>query len=287
MAEGKVFVVVGGVVHEAIPSNLARDAIDSSHEWKGSVGDRELEVLVVEPEPPGPAVSILLPTYNYGHRIEGMLKSLEEQSFKSFEVIVVDDGSTDKTVETVIPWVEKGLVDRLILHGQNLGAAAAINTAAQLAQGRFVTWVSADNTMTADWLEDLVGAMKKDRKCGVAYAQYDRFNDAGPQPGVWGKAYDPERLVNDQNCYIGPAFLVRSSVWEAVGPLRGKNSCDYDHWLRAEEACWALGFSFAQLPKVLCHYYSGAERATVARKADYDAGHWQAEAKRRRGLVTA
>lgn len=282
----KIFVIVEGEVYEASPSAVPRDEISAAHEWCGVVGGTEVELLLTQEGPPRPAVSVILPTFNYGHRIEAMLESLEAQSFKDFELIVVDDGSTDKTVEALLPWVDRGFVDRLVMHGSNRGAAEAINTGAQLAQGKHWTWVSADNTMTPDWLEVLVGRMANP-KCGVAYAQYDRFNDEGQQKGVWGKPYSPDALISDQNCYIGPAFLVRAKVWQETGPLRGKNSCDYDHWLRIEETCWRHGMNFQYVPQVLCHYYAGQERATVARRADYDAHHWQAEAKKRRNVVPA
>jgi hypothetical protein len=126
---------------------------------------------------------------------------------------------------------------------------------------------------------------------GVAYANYDRFDDSGrttrgpswgDPPGTWGMPYDPDRLLGDLNCYVGPAFLVRADVWRETGELRGRNSCDYDHWLRIEETCRRRGLRWVYHKGVLCHYYSGNERATVARKHEYDADRWQREARERR-----
>lgn len=228
----------------------------------------------------GPLVSILLPNYNYAHRIERMIASIRAQSVSDYELIVVDDGSSDDSIAKIRSLL--GTKDRLLLHGKNQGAAAAINTAAEAATGRFMTWVSSDNEMTPNWLERLLGAMRPD--VGVTYANYDRFNDEGKQPGTWGKPYVQGALVHDQNCFIGPAFLVRSEVWRETGGLRGKNSCDYDHWLRIEETCMRRSLTFAYLTEILCHYYAGAERSTVARRQDYDANVWQAEAKKRRGI---
>jgi hypothetical protein len=151
-----------------------------------------------------------------------------------------------------------------------------------------MTWVSADNEMTADWLETLLDVLKAHRDAGVAYANYDRFNGPHYDSAIaaartWGKPYDPARLLSDQNCFIGPAFLVRAEVWRAVGELRGKISCDYDHWLRIEEECQRRGLTFRYHGSVLCHYYAGDERITVTRKHEYDATRWQAEARQRRG----
>jgi len=238
-----------------------------------------LHLKLKEPQP-DPLVSILLPTFDYAHRIEAMLSSLEEQTYANLELIVVDDGSSDCTIKTVQPWLGR-LVTKFLVHGRNRGAAAAINTAAEHARGDLITWVSADNVMTPNWLAELVESMS-DPTVGVVYANYDRFNDQGPQQGTWGKPYDPSRLLADENCFIGPAFAVRAEVWKETGELRGRNSCDYDHWLRIEETCQRRGLRFEYLPEVLCHYYSGNERATVTRSNEYDAHVWQAEAKKRR-----
>jgi len=80
---------------------------------------------------------------------------------------------------------------------------------------------------------------------------------------------------------------VRRDVWEAVGDLRGRNSCDYDHWLRIEEECGKRGLAFKYLPQILCHYYAGDERTTVTRRNEYDAPRWQAEARARRAALVS
>jgi glycosyltransferase involved in cell wall biosynthesis len=270
---------------------LARELVAAIEAWR----PRWTATAVPQGEPEGeavhagPLVSILLPTYNYAHRIEKMIASIRAQLVKDVELIVVDDGSTDDTIVRVRPLLGPG--DRLILHGKNRGAAAAINTASRTATGLFMTWVSADNEMDPKWLEILLGVLS-DPAVGVAYANYDRFSGACYDPATqdsraWGKPYDPSRLINDQNCFVGPAFLVRAEIWRETGELRGKNSCDYDHWLRIEETCMRQGVSFVYHPAILCHYYGGDERATVARRQDYDANVWQAEARKRRGIETA
>ena len=273
--------VEGFAPHSDVPG-VIKDRLDGHYGWNVSVEAHEEPVEDVEVED-SPLVSVLLPNYNFGHRVDRMLRSIRAQTITNYELIVVDDGSDDDSIDRVRPFLGPG--DRLLVHPSNLGAAEAINTAARVATGRFMTWVSSDNEMAPDWLEKLLAAFTPD--VGVVYANYDRFNDEGPQQGTWGKPYDPSRLVNDQNCFIGPAFVVRAEVWRATGELRGKNSCDYDHWLRIEETCIRQGFRFVYLPEVLCHYYSGPERATVARRQDYDANVWQAEAKKRRGIEEA
>jgi glycosyltransferase involved in cell wall biosynthesis len=272
--------VSGFPAGEDVAAWIKRQIDNRSGDWSSKI---EALTQPEEDSGPGPRVSILLPNFDYGHRVERMIRSIHSQTMQDYELIVVDDGSSDDSVARIRALLRPQ--DRLVLHGKNRGAAAAINTAAELASGRFTTWVSSDNEMTPDWLEKLLAAFAPN--VGVVYANYDRFNDEGPMQGTWGKPYAAGQLVNDQNCFIGPAFMVRSEVWRETGMLRGKNSCDYDHWLRIEETCQRHGLTFTYLTDVLCHYYAGRERSTVARRNDYDANVWQAEAKRRRGVATA
>jgi len=244
-----------------------------------------LRILREDRDPNLPLVSVLLPNYNDANRVGAMLESLKKQSFKDFEVIVADDGSSDGSVETLRPWLQEGVVTKVVLHGRNQGAGAAINTASRHARGLYWTWVSADNVMTEDWLSQMVGLMTPGT--GVVYANYDRFDENGPVPGQWGKPYDPNNLVNDQNCFFGPAFLIRASVWKEVGEHRGKSAHDYDHWLRVEESCWGRGLKIEYTSQILCHYYSGPMRATVTRRTEYDAHVWQEEARKRRAAGAA
>jgi glycosyltransferase involved in cell wall biosynthesis len=272
-------VTVSGFSHPADVQGDIQLALDRALSY-----DAEVEHLEdIEEEHTGPLVSVLLPNWNYAHRIGRMVDSLRAQAFKDFELIVCDDGSSDDSVKVIQGLLGPG--DRLLCHGKNQGAGAAINTASRAARGRYMTWVSSDNEMTTDWLENLVGVLSSG--AAVAYANYDRFNDSGPQPGTWGTPYDPNRLVNDQNCFFGPAFLMRTDVWREAGEHRGKTAHDYDHWLRVEEVCQRRGLKIAYVEKVLCHYYSGRERSTVTKRGEYDAHLWQQEARRRRGLSTA
>lgn len=100
-----------------------------------------------------------------------------------------------------------------------------------------------------------------------------------------GRDYDPKYLINNpQDCYCGPAFLIRSQVWALAGEHIGKNAHDYGHWLRVEEACWATGYAIRRVPESLCFYNAHPDRATDTRKGPEweDAKQHQGEALERR-----
>lgn len=222
-----------------------------------------------------PLISVLLPTYNQARFLQDALEGLASQKV-DFQLIACDDGSTDQTPEILKRW---GV--RTVTHPQNRGTAAAINSARELTDAQYLTWVSSDNIMYPNWLATLRSAI---RVPGVG-AVYSAYRDC-PEGGFKDKKrlvkrgkYNAHDLISGENCYFGPSFLIRSEVWQEH---RGQTAHDYDSWLRVEEACWMRGLKIAYVPEVLCDYKHG-DWNTVRRRPDlYDAPRWRAEALDRR-----
>lgn len=99
-------------------------------------------------------ISVIIPTYNETLVIGECLKSLEGQSIKGFEVIVVDDGSTDSTVEHISGLVVNNFELKLVF-AKHLGAGAARNLGAERAMGEILVFVDADMTFDPDFLKKL------------------------------------------------------------------------------------------------------------------------------------
>jgi len=85
-----------------------------------------------------PKVSIILPTYNRAHLIGRAIKSVLNQTYRNFELIVIDDGSTDDTEMLVKSFEDKRI--HYIKHQKNRGAAAARNTGLRLARGELLSF---------------------------------------------------------------------------------------------------------------------------------------------------
>jgi len=99
--------------------------------------------------------SVIIPVYNEEKTIRECLKSLTKQTYKNFEIIVVDDGSTDKTPKILQELKIKHL--RLkILHGKHSGAGAARNLGAKEATGKILVFVDADMTFDKNFLKKLI-----------------------------------------------------------------------------------------------------------------------------------
>src|SRR5512142_2295425 len=105
-----------------------------------------------------PLVSILIPAFNAQTWIGETLRSATLQSWPRKEVIVVDDGSSDRTVEIArtfeCAWVK-------VVTQENQGAAAARNHAARLSQGEYIQWLDADDILGADKIEQQIRAIQR------------------------------------------------------------------------------------------------------------------------------
>lgn len=264
-----------------------------------------------------PTVSVIMPTYNQAWFLRHALYSIAAQTYRDFELIIVDDGSTDETPE-VLASVRSDSSGRYnaeaMVRQDNRGTAAAINAGEGVSRGRYLTWVSSDNLMHPLFLERLVAELDAGAGCAyggffwwpvtpseacsiarVATGYWSREGEHSPGPAAMGlpfewvcrsralhQPYDPARQIAQEACYLGPAHLVRREVW---AEHRGKISHDLDAFLRIEEACWERGLPIVGVDEPLCVYFAHSERATVTRRAEYDAPHWLAEARKRRAFA--
>lgn len=103
-----------------------------------------------------PLVSILVPGKNEGKNIYKMIKSLNEQTYRNYEIIVVDDGSDDDTKVICTDLYRAGLLDHYLRLNTRGGKAAASNYGAQLAKGKYIVSLDADSSLDRDALEKVL-----------------------------------------------------------------------------------------------------------------------------------
>lgn len=207
-----------------------------------------------------------MPTYNQAKFLPDALQALGGQTFDDFELVVCNDGSADETAAIL-----KDI--RTVTHAENRGTAEAINSAARLATGELMTWISSDNLMDARWLETLFKRLT-DKPCLAAVYSGYAVVEGESRHEVRQGEYDPSELLRSENCYFGPSFLIRREYWQEH---RGGSSHDYDNWARIEESG-----PIEYVDELLCEYRRG-DWTTCRRRPDlYDADHWRSEAMARR-----
>lgn len=138
-------------------------------------------------------VSIIIPSYNRRSFLATCLESLNRQNFQKFEVIIVDDGSTDGTIEYLAEF-KKGHPDlhlRWFIHEENLGANVARNRGVQEAKGSFVAFLDSDCIPEAAWLNELIKGFESDDVASVT-GQVDSLEPKN----IYQLAYKGSSCVN-------------------------------------------------------------------------------------------
>jgi glycosyltransferase involved in cell wall biosynthesis len=125
-----------------------------------------------------PLVSVVIPTYNYGHYVGEAIDSALAQTYPAVEVIVVDDGSTDDTRERLAVYG-----DRIrSIHQANAGLSAARNTGIQAAKGQYVAFLDSDDAFHPRKLERQMAVVAADPAIGLVGTE-----DFSDEPRVWGE----------------------------------------------------------------------------------------------------
>lgn len=127
-----------------------------------------------------PLISIIIPAYNAEAVLQRCLQSVQQQTYKNFEAIVVNDGSKDGTAAMIDGFASKDARFKAI-HQQNQGVSAARNNALDLATGDFVTFIDADDYVKPDYLQKLLAAMIEE-SADMAAGGYYELSPYGKKP---------------------------------------------------------------------------------------------------------
>jgi len=219
-----------------------------------------------------PKVSVLIPSFNYATYIAQAIDSILSQTFRDFEIIIIDNNSTDNTVEIV----NKYLIDErrisLIVNSENIGMTANWNKCLDKARGEYIKFLNSDDFLSENNLKILVDTLDKDKSISLVTSWKQNFglNSELVVPPyrdkVSGKRVIEETLSGYRNWIGEPSSVMfrRSDV-----PTEGFNTKlhwlpDWDMWLRL-----LLKGDLYIVPKVLCHIRIHDKQATVSLKKSF------------------
>ncbi|HEY7347989.1 MAG TPA: glycosyltransferase [Ktedonobacterales bacterium] len=196
-----------------------------------------------------PLVSIVLPVYNGARYLKESIQSCLDQTYLRWELLIVDDASTDQTSAIIAEFTAKDDRVRYIRHETNKRLPAALNTGFAHAQGEYLTWTSDDNRYHPQALEEMVEILASNKYVDFVYTDYDEISETGQlmQSII---AEPPMQLIEK---HTGLAcFLYRRSLYEQIGSYSEDLFLaeDYDYWLRI----LASGFHMYPLHKSLYWY---------------------------------
>lgn len=222
-------------------------------------------------------VSILMPCRDAAEHIEAAITSVREQSFADFEVVAIDDGSTDETFGHLYTWAQQDSRVRLLqTHGRGLVPALATGLAG--ARGELVARMDADDIAEPTRLEKQVALLDANPRLaacgtGVEYFPEAEVRDGARRYQAWlNGLVTADHIARDifVECPIAhPSLMIRRHVLLGVGGYRELGwPEDYDLVLRV----WSAGYRMAKVPEVLLRWRESGDRAsrTDGRYADVE-----------------
>ncbi|MFE5947949.1 glycosyltransferase family 2 protein [Streptomyces sp. NPDC056480] len=201
------------------------------------------------PDGSDPAVSVIIPCYNYARYLPAAVASVLAQTFTDWELIIVDDGSTDGSAAAAESLIKQHPARRIrLLRQRNSGVSAARNTGIRAARGRYILPLDADDMIAPAMLERTEAVL--DASPGIAVVSTDLLvftDDRLPPQRMSLPPFDRERMT--QQLIMFYCSLYRREVWQTVGGYDESMTAgeDWDFWV----ACVEHGFDARHIPEAL------------------------------------
>lgn len=204
---------------------------------------RELDQFVI-PGGVSQKISIIMPTYNRGPLIACAIRSILQQTYTNFELIIVDDGSTDRTREVVESFEDARI--RYVFQ-QNKGVSAARNTGLSHAEGQYIAYLDSDNEWRSRYLEySIKSSLKYDKSC--IYSVLTVVDDKGSVKSYRASDFDRARLWDrnfiDLNVFfhkfdrsdfaLFDSRLRRAVDWDYIVRVTGVHDCYFSYFDECE-----------------------------------------------------
>ncbi len=200
-----------------------------------------------------PKVSVIIPAFNSAPFIAETIQSVLAQTYGNFEIIVVDDGSTDTTLDVLNEFGNQITV----LTKANGGPASARNLAIRNASGKYIAFLDADDLWTPEKLAEQVAFLEAHPEVGLTYAEALMFDEVGGEKQIRGKiGFTGETsfchlLLGDH--IPNSTVLMRRNCVDTIGWLNERRDLiaveDYEYWLRLAKA-----FPIRAIARPLAYY---------------------------------
>ena len=219
-----------------------------------------------------PAVSVIILNYNGVSLLERCLSSVLNSDYQNFEILFVDNASTDESVDFAKKKFGNDARLRMIQCQENFGFAKGNNIGVKHAKGKYLIFLNTDTEVSPAWLSELVTIMENDSTLGAAQSRLMRldspqlFDSVGDIMDYYGGAFSMGHGEKDDGQYNiiteifsakGAAFIVKRSIFENVGMFDSK----FVSFLEDVDLCWRIwlnGYRIVYAPKSVVYHLGGA-----------------------------
>lgn len=214
-----------------------------------------------------PAVSVIIPCFNGGRFLDGLLASLAAQTFRDFEIIIVDDGSTEQETLSVLAKLPPSI---RIVRQENLGLSGARNAGFREAKAEFVLPLDCDDALDPGYLAETVSALR--RAPGDVGFVFTHMRLTGTLEGVMTRHFNRfDQLFHNRMPYC---MLIRKRAWESVGGYDETMRDGYEDW-EFNIRLAASGFAGIEIDKPLFIYRVSGEGMLLSKSSRMHATLWR------------
>lgn len=201
-----------------------------------------------------PNISVLLPVYNAEKYIEDTVSSILQQTYTDFELIAVDDGSTDRSLELLKSFDDRRLK---IYHQKNSGIAATLNTAFRYSSGKFLARIDADDICLPERFSKQIEYLDKHPYIAVVGSAVQYIDSAGV---YIARSFPPintrficKRLSQGRSCLAHPTVMIRAAAFRESGGYNELIGCGIEDTLIWPKII-SCGHLIANIPTPLVQY---------------------------------
>jgi len=209
-------------------------------------------------------VTVLMSVYNGEKYLREAIDSILKQTFKDFEFLIINDGSTDSTAEILKSYQDPRI--KIINNEKNVGLTKSLNEGLKLAKGEYIARMDADDISMPERLQKQVNILERKPDLGVVGTwcyiidekdniKYEVKDDRNPVILRWKLLFD--------NVFVHSSVMMRKKAYEDNGGynLELEASQDYDLWSRIAKE-WQIGL----VPRILCHWRERTEHSITIEK---------------------
>lgn len=208
-------------------------------------------------------VTIITPVYNRAKYIEEVILSVLNQDYPNIEYIILNDGSTDNSLEII-----KKYKDRITyISHDNIGETLTVNKGFNMANGDIIGVINSDDPLYSNAVSEIVKLFLNQKDISIIYPDWNMIDENGEIiQEIVTYEYDFINMIRWHHCMPGPGTFFRKAILEV---LKGRDEnfkyvADFDFWLRA-----GLEFNFARIPKVLASFRVHNLSASIDNKGAY------------------
>lgn len=178
-----------------------------------------------------PLVTVITPTYNRADYIEETMKSILSQNYPNLEYIVLDDGSSDRTVDILSAYSKQITWD---FH-PNMGETCTVNKGYRMARGQYIGVVNSDDILLPGAIQAVVNTFTENPDILVVYPDWSYIDEkSNLLHQEFSPEYNYDEMVRKHWCMVGPGAFIHRRVFElsALRDEKFKYVADFEYWLR-------------------------------------------------------